>query len=173
MFVRALVVVPIVALAVSGCCKIPGMSKEESKSGSTTPTTTTTTTGEKTLVMDHVASNDPQLRITKIVRTPTETRVHIKFTCIEKNGTEISTAPPGKPESFFIEAADQTRSLELKYSSGIAVSPGKNSLKAGQSQEFTVVFPAVTDDWSPVDIHEGKVFKKGTTYWNFEDVSIK
>lgn len=29
MFVRALAVVPIVALAVTGCCKIPGMSKEE------------------------------------------------------------------------------------------------------------------------------------------------
>lgn len=168
MFVRALAVVPIVALAVTGCCKIPGLTKEETK-GSGTPTTTSASS-DKTLVMNHECANDPQLKITKVVRTSTETRVHIRFQNNRGQKNEISTAPPGKPESFFIEAADQTRRMELKYSSGIAVSPGKNTIQPGGSLDFVVVFPAIDDTWSPVDIHEGEVFKKGTTFWQFENV---
>lgn len=170
MLVRALAVVSIVAFAGTGCCKIPDLSKEESKEESKG---SSATTGEKTLVLNHESSNDPQLKITKIVRTPTETRVHIRFQNNHNGTTDISTAPPNKPESFFIEAPDQSRRMQLKYSSGIAVSPAKNTLKPGQSQDFTIVFPAIDDSWDPVDIHEGEVFKKGQTFWNFENVRVK
>lgn len=171
MLMRVLAFVPIVALAATGCCKIPGLSKE--KSTEQQPTTTTSASGEKTLVMNHECSNDPDLRITKIVRTPTETRVHIQFKNSKRQATDISTALPGSPESFFIEAADQKRRLELRTATGLALSPAKTTVQPGGIVNFVVFFPAIDDTWGPVDIHEGEVIKKGTTYWNFHEVRIK
>jgi hypothetical protein len=145
------------ALFVTGCCRLP-------VGGS----------GEKTYNMNVAADNEDGIHITQIVVTPTETRVRMRFQNKEKGTTSIATAPPGKPESFFLEAADQRRRLQLTRSSGIAVSPNRENVVAGGIKEFTIYFPPIDDSWSPVDIHEGEIMKKGNnTFWTFTDVPLR
>lgn len=145
------------ALFLTGCCKLPS-------TGSST----------KTFNMNVTADNEDGLRITQIVLTPTETRVRMRFQNKDRNTTSISTAPPGKDESFFIEAADQTRRHQLTRSSGIAVSPARENLAPNAVKEFTLYFPPIDDSWSPIDIHEGEILKKGNnTFWSFTDIPLR
>ncbi|MBI5532467.1 MAG: hypothetical protein HY898_07120 [Deltaproteobacteria bacterium] len=171
MLMVRILVVAAAALAVTGCCKLPTSS--ESKENTPVTSTAKPKAGDRIYNMDFPCDNDPTLRISQIALTPTETRVTVKYRNKDRQTAELSTAPPGQPETFFIEAADQTRTLELRSATGLAISPNKNKVPPGGTLEFTLIFPPIDETWSPIDLHEGKVVKKGLNYWNFTDIPLK
>jgi hypothetical protein len=158
-------------LALTGCCKMPSSSSDSSGPISITPPATTTT--DHTYTMDFPCDNEPGLRIRQIVLSATETRILARFQNKGARISEISTAPSGHAETFFIESGDQSRSLELRSSVGIAVSPSKTKVPPNGFIDFTLIFPPIDPSWGPIDLHEGKVYKKGTTYWNFTDIPLR
>jgi hypothetical protein len=165
------IVAVVIALAVTGCCKLP--TSTDSKENTPVTSTAAPKPGERAYNMDFPCDNDPTLRISQIVLTPTETRVAVKYRNKDRQTAEVSTAPPGQPDTFFIEAADQKRTLELRSATGLAINPDKNQVPPGGSLEFTLIFPPIDETWSPIDLHEGKVHKKGLNYWNFTDIPLK
>ena len=85
----------------------------------------------------------------------------------------ISTAPPGQADTFFLEAGDQHRHVQLRAATGIAVGPKRQTLDPGDVVNFALIFGPIDLGWSPIDLHEGEIKKEGTTYWNFTDVPLK
>ncbi|MBI5532470.1 MAG: hypothetical protein HY898_07135 [Deltaproteobacteria bacterium] len=150
------IVALLAVLVVAGCCKLP----------STAPT-------EKVYNMNFPADNMPGLRITQVVVNSKETRVKLRFQNTSTQATTISTAPPGHMDTFFIEAADQTRRHGLVRATGISYGPVRDRVAPGATQEFTLYFPPIDASWSPIDLHEGELVKKGVNYWVFTDVPLR
>jgi len=133
-----------------------------------------TAPGEKAFDVNVRASNEQDLLMRRIVLAPGETRIYLQFSNPSRKHThEISTALPGKAETFFLEAGDQRRHVQLTRSSGIAISPAKQTVAKGGKVDFVLYFPAIDETWSPIHLHEGEVLKQGTIYWNFVDVALK
>jgi len=166
MKLRLLALTSACLIAATSCCKLPTGGDKESPAPTVAP-------GEKSYVVNFPCSNDPNLKMTQVVLGPTETRVYLH---VDNKGTdtyEISTSPPGQADTFFLEAADQHRHVQLIRSSGIAISPAKQNVRPGGKVDFVLYFPPIDASWGPIDVHEGEVLKQGTTYWNFIDVPLK
>jgi hypothetical protein len=174
--VHAVVTSLALAVGVAGCCKQKKSSREEAPI-IPVPTATTASTlapsGDRVFTMDVPCDNTPDLRIKEIAMTSTETRVTLRYHNTSTRSMSISTSPPGKADTFFIEAADQTRRYALLRSSGIAISPMRDTVRAGATVQFTLYFPPIDFTWSPIDLHEGEIMKKGVNYWNFHGVHLR
>jgi hypothetical protein len=153
-------------VAAAACCKLPSGGEKESPAPAIAP-------GEKAFNVNFPCNNDPNLTIKQIVLGKTETRVYLHVDNKGRQTYQISTSPPGQADTFFLEAADQHRHVQLTRSTGIAVSPRKQDVAPGGKVDFVLYFPAIDESWGPVDLHEGEVLKEGLTYWNFIDVPLK
>ena len=145
-----------VVLAFTACCKLPS-----------------TSSGDKVYNMNFPCDNAPGLRITQIAITSAETRIKLHFKNTGTGDTTISTAPPGHMDTFFIEAADQTRRHGLVRATGIAIGPARDRIPSGGTADFTLYFAPIDASWSPIDLHEGEIVRKGMNYWNFTDVPLR
>jgi hypothetical protein len=158
----------VVAIAAASCCAVTACEPEkDAPLPAIAP-------GEKAFDVNARSSSEPDLIIRRIVLAPAETRIYLQFRNPSgKHTHEISTAPPGKAETFFLEAGDHQRHVQLTRSSGIAVSPAKQTVPRRSKVDFVLYFPAIDETWSPMDLHEGEVLKSGTIFWNFTKVALK
>jgi hypothetical protein len=156
------------AVALAGCCKIPRMTGDDP-----VETLPVSAPGEQVFKMDFPCENTPDLRIKQIVLSATETRVYLRYENSKQNSMSISTAPAGQADTFFLEAGDQHRHVQLRAATGIAIDPKRQTVDPGDGVNFALIFPPIDLGWSPIDLHEGEIKKEGTTYWNFTDVPLK
>ncbi|MBI5536347.1 MAG: hypothetical protein HY898_26740 [Deltaproteobacteria bacterium] len=163
---RLLAVATIAALI--GCCKVPKLLDD-----SPVETLPASSPGEQVFKMDFPCENNSDLRIRQIVLSPTETRIYLRYHNSRSSSVSVSTAPPGQADTFFLEAGDQHRHVQLRAATGISIGPKRQKLHVGDEVNFALIFPPIDVGWSPIDLHEGEIKKEGTTYWNFTDVPLK
>lgn len=166
------------ALALAGC---PRSKASGDDAPPPPPVTTPAAPAAPTLALGEHAVNvqaddSPGLLLYRVTVDETSTKLDFTFTNSGKRSTSVTVAPPGDKYAMFLEWAPGKKA-RFKSATGIGIKPKENTIPAGQSLSFSLVFEPLEPGVRAFDMYEGEDAKKvmpgQATYWVIRKIELK